>query len=52
VTANLIVGDPTAADSLLRLLLPRVQFANGDLRILLLAAYVEAAGGAAPSSVR
>jgi predicted membrane-bound spermidine synthase len=43
VTANLIVGDATAADSLFRLLLPRVQFATGDVRMLLLAAYVEAA---------
>jgi predicted membrane-bound spermidine synthase len=43
VTANLIVGDARAADSLFRLLLPRVQFATGDLRIMLLAAYVEAA---------
>ena len=43
VTANLLTGDATAADSLFRLLLPRVQFVTGDLRMLLLAAYVEAA---------
>jgi predicted membrane-bound spermidine synthase len=42
VTANLLTGDAAAADSLFRLLLPRVQFVTGDLRMLLLAAYVEA----------
>jgi predicted membrane-bound spermidine synthase len=43
VTASLLTGDAAAADSLFRLLLPRVQFPPGDLRVLLLAAYVEAA---------
>lgn len=42
VTANLLTGNGAAADSLFRLLLPRVQFVTGDLRILLLAAYVGA----------
>lgn len=43
VTASLLTGNGDAADSLFRLLLPRVQFATGDLRMLLLAAYVNAA---------
>jgi len=42
VTANLLTRNGAAADSLFRLLLPRVQFVPGDLRMLLLAAYVEA----------
>jgi hypothetical protein len=42
VAASLATGDAAAADSLFRLLLPRVQFVSGDLRMLLLAAYVEA----------
>jgi hypothetical protein len=42
VTASLVTGDGAAADSLFRLLLPRVQVVPGDLRMLLLAAYVEA----------
>jgi predicted membrane-bound spermidine synthase len=48
VTANLLAGDTAAADSLFRLLLPRVQFTTGDLRMLLLGAYVEAGRRARP----
>jgi spermidine synthase len=44
VTANLLTGNAVAADSLFRRLLPQVQFVTGDLRLLLLAAYVHAAG--------
>jgi predicted membrane-bound spermidine synthase len=48
VTANLLAGDTAAADSLFRLLLPRVQFTTGDLRMLLLGAHVEAGRRARP----
>jgi predicted membrane-bound spermidine synthase len=49
VTAHLMTGEARAADSLFRLLLPRVAWVKGDLRMLLLAAYVEA--GARPGRV-
>jgi hypothetical protein len=52
VTAHLMLGEPRAADSLFRHLLPGVAWTPGDLRMLLLAAYAEAgvrAGAVAPS---
>jgi hypothetical protein len=54
VTAHLALGESRTADSLFRLLLPRVAWTRGDLRVLLLAAYVEAAarGGAITPSGR
>jgi len=51
VTARLMLGEPRAADSLFRRLLPSVAWTPGDLRMLLLAAYVDAAaraGGVTP----
>jgi hypothetical protein len=49
VTAHLMTGDARGADSLFRLLLPRVAWTQGDLRVLLLAAYVET--GIRPATV-
>jgi predicted membrane-bound spermidine synthase len=52
VTAHLALGEPGAADSVFRQLLPRVAWTQGDLRMLLLGAYVEAAtrpGAVTPS---
>jgi hypothetical protein len=53
VTAHLALGEPRAADSLFRLLLPRVAVPQGDLRMFLLVSYLDAgaraAGGVTPS---
>jgi spermidine synthase len=53
VTAHLALGEPRAADSLFRLLLPRVAVPPGDLRMFLLVSYLDAgaraAGGVTPS---